>query len=352
MDWRAHTIRSVKAAVAAGLAWLLVLPLSGVADQYPYYAPLGAVIAVSTTVAGSVRESLQAVLGIALGALIAVTVMTLTDVPVAVDVVLVVLVATLASAWRRLGSQASFAPISGIFVLILGQDDPVGMSVAYVGLVALGALVGVGLNFAFPPLALTPMTASVRRLREVLADQLEDLAEGLLSEEVLTRDEWRRRQRAIRPGTEDLQRVVGHAADSRRANWRARRWSDTAEQRYQQARALQQVAFLIEDLTALVVEQEHADRQLVALGPRLRPHAAHVLQDLAQALRSVEGETAAEAELRETDAAVAKLVGEIRDERVRTHHDLFAAGTIVAGVRRTMASLAPEELRGEVPSDW
>jgi hypothetical protein len=37
---------------------------------------------------------------------------------------------------------------------------------------------------------------------------------------------------------------------------------------------------------------------------------------------------------------------------VRTQHDLFAAGTIVAGVRRAMASLTPEDLRGEVPSDW
>src|SRR5690349_3281439 len=132
MDWRAHTIRSVKAAAAAGLAWLLVLPLWGVADEYPYYAPLGAVIAVSTTVAGSVRESLQAVLGIALGAVIAVAVMTATDVPVAVDIVLVVLVASVVSGWRRLGSQRSFVPVSAIFVLILGQDDPIGMSVAYV----------------------------------------------------------------------------------------------------------------------------------------------------------------------------------------------------------------------------
>jgi uncharacterized membrane protein YgaE (UPF0421/DUF939 family) len=352
MDWRAHALRSLKVAAAAGLSWLLILPLGGVADEYPYYAPLGAVIAVSTTVAGSVRESAQAVLGIGLGAAIAVGVMTTTDLPVVVDIVLVVLVATLLTAWQRLGSQASFAPISGIFVLILGQDDPWGMSMAYTGLVALGAAVGVGLNIVFPPLALSPMADSVRRLREVLADQLDDLAAGLLSEEVLTRDEWSRRQRAIRPDTEDLQRVVGHATDSRRANWRAKRWSETAEQRYQQARALQQVAFLIEDITALVVDQEHADRQLVALGPRLRPHAAHVLQDLAQALRSVEGETAAEAELRETDAAVLKLATEVRDERERTDHDLFAAGTIVAGVRRAMASLTPDELRDEVPSDW
>jgi hypothetical protein len=41
--------------VAAAVAWLVVLPFVGVADDYAYYAPLGAVIAVSATVARSWR---------------------------------------------------------------------------------------------------------------------------------------------------------------------------------------------------------------------------------------------------------------------------------------------------------
>ena len=46
---RPRTLLALKAAVAAGLAWLVVLPFSGVADDYPYYAPLGAVVATSTS---------------------------------------------------------------------------------------------------------------------------------------------------------------------------------------------------------------------------------------------------------------------------------------------------------------
>ena len=44
---------ALKSAFAAGLAWLAVLPLGGVADEYPYYAPLGAVVAMGATVVTS-----------------------------------------------------------------------------------------------------------------------------------------------------------------------------------------------------------------------------------------------------------------------------------------------------------
>ena len=64
---------AVKAALAAALAWHVagLLPLAP-AEQYPYYAPLGAVIATSTTLSGSVRGSVQSVAAIALGAAVVV----------------------------------------------------------------------------------------------------------------------------------------------------------------------------------------------------------------------------------------------------------------------------------------
>lgn len=350
-DLSGHLVLSVKMALAAALAWLLVLPLQGIADDYPYYAPLGAVLAVTSTVAGSVRESLRGLAAITIGAAVALVAMR-TPLPVVAEIGLVVLVGAAVSAWHVFGASASWVPIAGLFVLIVDRGDPVGYAAGYLGLVALGALVGIALNVAFPPLLLRPMADSAHRLRALLADQLDDLAEGLLSEEVLTTHQWRQRQRSVRPTTEEMQRVVGHATDGRRANWRARRWDRTAERRYQQARALQQVAFLIEDLTALVVDQEHADRQRVALGPRLRPHAAHALQEMAQVLRSVVDDEVSEECLVRTDEAVGKLVDEIREERQHSDSDFFAAGTVVAGVRRALASLAPERLRGAIPSDW
>jgi uncharacterized membrane protein YgaE (UPF0421/DUF939 family) len=351
VDWRQHLNLSVKAALASALAWLAVQPMWGVADDYPYYAPLGAVIAVTSTVAGSVRESLQGLFAILTGAALALLVMQ-SELPVAVDLAVVVGLGTVVSGWQRYGAKASWVPITGLFVLIIGRGDAVDYAIAYLGLTSLGAAIGVALNIAFPPLALKMMTNSVTRLRGVLADQLDALADGLLQEQALSAEVWQQRKRDIQPTMEEMQRIVGHTTDGRRANWRARRWSDHAEQRYQQARALQQVAFLIEDITALVVDQERAELETVALGPELRPYAARALGSLAEALRSVEGDTAEPDRLRSADRAVVELAEAIRSTRQRSRSDMFAAGTVVSGTRRALASLTPEELRDQIPSDW
>jgi uncharacterized membrane protein YgaE (UPF0421/DUF939 family) len=351
MDWRQQLTLSVKAAVAAALAWSLVQPLGGVADDYPYYAPLGAVLAVTTTVAGSIRGSLQSIASILVGAALAVLAQVV-DAPMVLGLAFVVAVGTVLGGWGRLGSYGAWVPISGLFVLIIGREDLLGFALAYPGLTSMGAVVGIVVNTVFPPLALTPMATSIDRLRTMLTDQLDDLAEGLLRETAPSSDDWKERQWAVRPTAQEVQRVVGQAAEDRRANWRERRWSRTAERRYQQARALQHVAFLIEDITALVVDQERSDRERVALGRAVRPEAAHALQELADVLRSVDGEAASIDVLRRADAAVTKLVHSIREERQRSESDMFAAGTIVTGVRRAMASLVPADARDELPTDW
>lgn len=351
MNLEQHLNVSLKAALAAALAWLAVQPMAGVADEYPYYAPLGAVIAVTTTVAGSVRESLRGVLAIFTGAVLALGAM-LTPLPRVAELALVVALGTALAAWPRYGAKASWVPVSALFVLIIGRGDAVDYAVAYLGLTGLGSAIGIVLNIAFPPLALTPMADSIKRLRGLLAEQLDELADGLRSERPPSAREWAERERSIRPTTEEMQRVVGHATDARRANWRARRWDEHAQRRYQQARALQQVAFLIEDLTALVVEHERSENERVALGPSLRPYAAHTLETLAACLRSVEHDQAEPDCLRAADASVTALAGAVREARRSSSDDLFAAGAVVTGTRRALASLVPEELREEIPTDW
>jgi len=81
----------VRAAVAAVLAWTVGAALGGIADDYLYYAPFGAVVAVSTTVLSSVRTSAEIFLAIALGAVVGIGVEWL-GLPSAVGVGAVVLI--------------------------------------------------------------------------------------------------------------------------------------------------------------------------------------------------------------------------------------------------------------------
>lgn len=336
---------AVRAALATSVAWALVQPLGGFAADYPYYAPLGAIIAVGTTVAGSVREALRGLLAIMLGAGVALGIRTL-DLSEIVGVGIVVATGTLVGGWWRFGTKADWVPLTALFVLIIGSRDAVDYAVAYLLLTTMGAVVGIGVNLAFPPLPLTPAQSSVTRLRSQLAEQLEELAEGLLLESPPDDEGWSERSRAIRPLTLQMHEMVARATEARRGNWRAGRWRREADRQYQQARALEQLAVLVEQMTSFVTAHEAAGRDEVPLGATLRPYAAHAFQETSEVLRSVDGVEVDIDDLHEADAAVCRLAEELRSVREQTGSDLFGAGTVVVALRRVIDSLAPQRRAG------
>ncbi len=270
---------AVKCAVSAALAWVLVLPLGGVADDYPYYAPLGAVVAMGTTVVNSVRASVEGVLALLLGAALAIAAAVL-PLPEVIATAVVVGFGTLLAGWNQLGELASWVPISGLFILIIGRNDPGDYAIAYVGLTGFGAVIGVLVNAALSPLPLTAAGVTQSALLDTLADQLDDLADGLRQEPLLTPEEWRTRQRAIEPQNRQMRVMLEQATEARRAYWRAREWRETADLQYTLGRALEQLSLMVEDTTNLLVAQEHAERPIVVLGPTLRaPHRLSASRD-------------------------------------------------------------------------
>lgn len=259
---------ALKAAGAAALAWLLVQPAGGFVHDYPYYAPLGAAVAMSTTVVTSVRTAGQAVAAIAVGAVVAVAARLLLVGPLPTPaggvaaVALVVGLGTLLAGWPRFGSMGSWVPVAGLFVLILGGQDPWPYVVAYAGLVGVGGLVGVLVNAAFPQLPLTPATRAQDELRDALADQLDRLAVGLEAEEPLSENEWLTVTASLDPQLRRVEELVGLALEAQRANWRAKRWADDAARQHRRARALQQLTASVEEVVSLVSDPRspvHAD---------------------------------------------------------------------------------------------
>ncbi|MDN4174211.1 hypothetical protein QWY28_14705 [Nocardioides sp. SOB77] len=287
---------SFKTAVAAGLAWLLVQPLSGPIGDYPYYAPMGAAVAMSTTVVGSVRTSVQAVGAIAVGAAVAGSV-GLLDAPGWLALVLTIAVATLLAGIRALGSMGGWVLVAALFVLVIGGHDPEAYVAAYVGLTAFGALVATAVNVLVPQLPLAPVARAQARLRHRLADELDDLADGLLAEDLMDGSSWEHQRRRIEPHLTELRALVAEANDARRANWRAGHWSQTADRRYAQARALERLAGCVDEVFVLVSDERasvHADEGPAA---ELRETMARALRAVAVMLRS------AEEDPREEDAA-------------------------------------------------
>ena len=334
---------AVRAAVAASTAWWLAQLLPGPLDDYPYYAPLGAVIATTAaTLAGSVRESAQTVASIAVGAAVALAGDALSGNRL-VTVAVVVAAGVLLAGWPVLGSASSWLPTSALFVLILGHDNPTGYVLGYAGLTFLGALVGVLVAAAFPPLPLAPAEQSLGTLRETLAGQLDDVVDGLRQEHPPTQEEWRGRIRTIDPLLAQMRAAVQQTDEARRGNRRARHYRLVADRLYRQARALERLTLLVEDLTLVIAETEIAENERVALGPHLRPAAAWTLAALADVLRSVDGAAADAEAVRRADAAVEEFTAELRRARATTDDDLFEAGNIVDNVRRSLAAVRPAD---------
>lgn len=138
-------VLSIKASVAAGLAWLLAGPLGGLADPYSYYAPLGAVVATSTTAARSLRETVQALASITFGAATA-----LVALAVPAPRLLALVLATGVGVWvgccHLLGRRSSWVPITALFVLLVGNAHPWHYALGYASLTAAGTVVGIAVD--------------------------------------------------------------------------------------------------------------------------------------------------------------------------------------------------------------
>lgn len=327
---------AVKAAVASVIAWIAVRPIDGVVDDYPYYAPLGAVIAVSTTVTSSAREAVRAVLAIALGASLALGVdfwlgqglLTLG---------LVVALGTLLAGWRRLGGMASWVPVAALFVLILGNADDGAFALAYAGLTGFGALVGVAVNMLFPPLPLNTADQTLQKLRDTMADQFDELSEALRNEKPLSVEDWETRRRTVESVSAETQESIREAADAQRANWRARRWQEQAKRQYDAALILEQLPFIVEDVGAILVHETSGAEALPWSDP-LRPRIAATLECAAEFLRSITAAGAGEEESEAMDNALNALTDQVRDSWEQGNDNLFGVAGLVTTLSRLRAS--------------
>lgn len=350
--WLSHPRWSlaVKGALAAGLAWFVGLLAPEPFSEYPYYAPLGAVLATTSTVVRSVRDSLQSVAAVLVGALIARTVHLL-PLPGLVELAMVVGLALLCVGWRIFGDMGSWTVMSSIFVLILGNGgDGDGMEFigSYVGLILVGASIGIAVNLLLPPLPLTPSELALGRLRDGMAEQVELLANWLEDRGTLDPDEWERRRQQLFPTVEGARAALAQTREASRANLRVRykRNEYWVASQTRRAGALGTSAEVVDEIVRLLVEWERDGREEVALGQRLRPEFSAALRAFAAALRAavtrdVADRAAAGAARDEAADAVARLdrsVEGLRDA-VRTaqrssEQDYFVAGALIVNLAR------------------
>jgi uncharacterized membrane protein YgaE (UPF0421/DUF939 family) len=342
--------RGIRAAVAAGLAWQVASLLPPALSEYAYYAPLGAVIAVSPTVADSASAAWRTVLAILLGFALAVAVYELTaGVPDALTIALIVALAVGLEQWRLLREQASWVSFAAVLMITVGTADPGEYALRYAGLTLLGAAVGVLVTtLLFPPLQLTTAVRCIAHTRELLATHLDEIAIGLRGGEVPEPGEWERRGAAVDTALEAMRRAETQVERARRANPRAHRWQGTAGSIREQSRALDRVAVLVDDLTTLVVEFQPHRRGLDRVDGATGWVLADALEGLAGVVRipyhaTDDAPDDRDAAIADAVTALARLTMLLRTSKIADDEGFFALGAVTVGMRRSLLALEAHE---------
>ena len=229
----ARLLHVAKTAAAATLAWYAGHLVPGEANADAYYAPLGALVASVPTVSGSVRSSIQVVVGVLLGVLASLALVTL-GTPVALAVPVAVGVGTLLAGIPVFGAGRDYIPIAALFVFVVGGANPDGFSIGYVVQMAVGAAIGVGLNLIVPPATGRRQAAeSMSAVETTVADTIRratELPGGDSPEEEL--QEWRASLVRLDAQLADAKTLVGEVQENLRGNarrLRAKFDSDSAQ---------------------------------------------------------------------------------------------------------------------------
>jgi len=240
---------AAKAALAAGLAFLIAPLMPGSASHYAYYAPLGALVAMYHNVAGSVRQGVQALTGLAVGIGLAVILVNITD-PSPLTVAIFMGIGVLLGGLPGLGSGSDWIPTAALLVLLVGGSNADDFSFGYLVQMGAGVAVGIAVNFlVFPPLHLKAAAASLDDLRLALGRQMTDMGTALKEEWPPEHEEWSRRSDELASATRSVRHLVKEADASRRANPRRKFHPRDIDLDYQNLRQLERVSFHVQDMT-------------------------------------------------------------------------------------------------------
>jgi uncharacterized membrane protein YgaE (UPF0421/DUF939 family) len=338
---------AVKAALAAGLAWSAAHAIPGAAHEYPYYAPVGALLSLYPTVAGSVKTALQTLAGLFLGVGLA-WLMMLWATPSALSVAVLVCLGVLLAGIPRLGTGKDWVPTAALFVLLVGGPDAESYSTGYLVQTALGAAVGILVNFTvFPPLHFNAAVNQLERLRNNLAEQLEQMTQALVEPWPPEHQDWSRHGEHLATLAAQAREAVQHAAQSSKANPRRRLHPRDLAEDFRRLQLLEQALFHVRDMTdvlSAVIWEEH-----LRIPPRLVDPLAAAMAAVAAAVRGLNDEDAgqlrAEAGDRHQD-----LMQEL-DRAASAENPSAAVGSLTVSLSRILRALAHSSTAGLASRD-
>ncbi|WP_223623727.1 aromatic acid exporter family protein [Microbacterium sp. EST19A] len=338
----ARLLLVAKTTLAVGLAWTIAPHMPGVTDEYPYYAPLGALVSMYPTLMGSVRSGLQTLIGLVTGIGLA-TLVVLTVGPTWWTVPLVIGVGVLLSGTGWFGAGREYVPIAALFVLVVGGQDADDYSLGYLTQMAVGVVIGLLVNVLIAPAPLTGAAAArVDAFRAQLGAHLHDIGSAVSESWPPEHEQWADDAASLADTAASLRAALAEADESRRGNLRA--WGRRGETAHihGQLATLDRVAHLIRDIsdaTADTIWERPAALPLDAALPEPLSEACHAVADVI----AQEDPSSSEGHRQRSEAAGAiRRLLELVDDRTLDVHRSMGPGVLTAMHLRRILILSGE----------
>lgn len=332
-----RVLLAIKTALAAGIAWWIALRMPGVAAQYPYYAPLGAVACMYPTVAGSARQGFETLIGLAMGFALAFPIILIGDISV-VSVAIVVGVGVLAAGLPRLGAGRDWIPIASLFVLLVGGEDPQEYSFSYLIQMLVGVIVGLLVNMlVFPPLHLDGAVRGLQNFRALLAQQLSDMAEAINESWPPEHEEWAERESKLTQLGQEVRSAVQLADNSRRGNPRGRRHKRDLAADYHWLQAMERIAFYVQNMTEVLADVIWHTRESTPLPPALVQPLSDAIARTAAAIEEWDPESST---MTEAEEAVEHLLQQVNTQAAEGR--IQATAALGMDLRRILLTVRSE----------
>ncbi len=344
---RPRALQVAKICVAVAIAWSLAPLMPGTAKEFPYYAPLGALLSMHPTLMRSLRSAAQTVAGVVIGIGLAGIVLVVSE-PNVWTLSFVVGLGTLIGGMKWMGVGGEHVPITALFVLIIGGPDADGYSIGYATQICLGIVVGLMVNLLIlPPLAIGPARERLSGLRRTLATHLTEIGNALVGSWPPARDDWATRGETLNTAARQVRTAVQTADESRRGNPRARFNRTSVDAEYDALVALEIVTFHLRDLTEVLAGMVWGKPISFELPLELRP----VLSDALHAVAAAVGTEVDDTELLvHADAAVDLILGKMQQEIGAGAASLSPTAAIVIDLKRILVALSPKADRDPAPA--
>lgn len=326
----ARLLLVAKTTLAVGLAWMIAPHMPGVTDQYPYYAPLGALLSMYPTLMGSAKSSLQTLLGLATGIGLA-TIVVLTVGPTWWTIPLVVGVGVLLSGTGWFGVGREYVPMAALFVLIIGGQNADDYSLGYLTQTAVGVVVGLVVNLVIAPAPLTVAAAGrVAAFREQLAAHLHDIGSAVSEAWPPEHEQWADDAASLADTSSELRAALTEADESRRGNPRARGHRTRIQQSHDELAALDRIAHLIRDISDEIADTIWDRPSALALDPALPAPLSAACHAVADVIARGDASSSEDHRARGEAARAIRLLLETVDDRTIDVRRSMGPGVLTA----------------------